>query len=313
MDTQGSEAQGRRGEGRDNEKRRLPRVLTIAAVACFALPFLTVTCYGETTVSGVQAATEIDLYPNDNSGEAELVREEDPNLFAIAALAAAILALALAFGSARSRELPRKLMVWTAAVGAIALVGLYAYAFYRSWGGAWPRVGFVGALMCLVAASWTGVGHAPRWVGFATAAVAASMIPGTVIGIDDLPEVAWLHVPVYAGVFIAVALAVGAMRASLRASEPVAPSSQPSTFRVVCAGAVGLACLAVAAVGAPILMNGIIPGQAAPADAGSSYLFATGVIAMTTAASAASWIAGSAIAHGRSRVSVPSMPAEVRV
>ena len=47
-------------------RRRLPRVLSMAALACFALPFLTVTCYGETTVSGVQAATEIDLYPDDS-------------------------------------------------------------------------------------------------------------------------------------------------------------------------------------------------------------------------------------------------------
>jgi hypothetical protein len=307
MNTQGSEVRGSGGEGRENKTRRLPRVLTIAAVACFALPFLTVTCYGETTVSGVQAATEIDLYPNDQAGEAELVREEDPNLFAFAALAAAILALVLAFGSVRSREL----LVWTPAVGAIALMGLFAYSFYRSWGGAWPRIGFVGALMCLVAASWAGVGHLPRWVGVATVSVAASMIPGTVIGIDDLPEVAWLYVPVYAGVFIAVALAVGAMRVSRRASELVTPSSQPSTVRVVCAGVVGLASLAVAAVAAPVLMSGMLSGQTAPADVGSGYLFATGVVAMTTGASVVAWIAGHAIVHGRRRASLAPMQAEV--
>ena len=69
-------------------RRRLPRVLSMAALACFALPFLTVTCYGETTVSGVQAATEIDLYPDDTAGEGELFREESANGFALVALVA---------------------------------------------------------------------------------------------------------------------------------------------------------------------------------------------------------------------------------
>ena len=296
-------------EGRQTRTRRLPRFLTMAALACFALPFLTVTCYGETTVSGVQAATEIDLYPNDHSGEAELVREEDPNLFAFAALASAIVALALAFGSARSKGL----VVWTSAVGVIALLGFFVYSFYRSWAGAWPRIGFVGAMMCLVSASWAGVGRIPRWVGVATAGVAASMIPGTVIDIDDVSDSAWLFVPVYAGAFIAVALAVGAMRASRHAPEAVAPSWQPSAFRVVCAGVVGLACVAAAAVGAPILMSAMLEGQTAPDDAGSSYLFATGVVAMTIVVSVAAWIAGRAIVHGRPKVSFPPIPTEVRV
>ena len=124
----------------------------MAALACFALPFLTVTCYGDTTVSGVQAATEIDIYPNDDPGETELIREEGPNAFAFVALAAAIAGVVLAFGSTRSREKA----VWVAAVGAIALVGLFAYSFYRAWGGAWPRIGFVGSLMFLVGAAWAG-------------------------------------------------------------------------------------------------------------------------------------------------------------
>jgi len=307
MDTQSIEGQAR------ETKKRLPRVLTMAALACFALPFLTVTCYGDTTVSGVQAATEIDLYPNDHPGEQELVREEAPNAFAFVALAAAIASLALAFGSARSRELPRKLMVWTPAVGAIALMGLFAYSFYRSWGEAWPRIGLVGALMCLVGAAWAGVGRIPRWVGIATAGVAASMIPGALVDIDDVPEEAWRYVALYAGFFIAVALAVGAVRALTHAQETDVRPARPSTTRVVIAGIVGLALLAVAAVGTPMLMNAMLPSETAPADAGSSYLFAIVVVTITIAASVVAWIAGHAIVHGRRRVPLTPMRAEVGV
>jgi hypothetical protein len=288
------------------QKRRLPRVLTIAAVACFALPFLTVTCYGETTVSGVQAATEIDLYPNDPSGEAELIREEDPNLFAFAALAAAIVALALTFGSARSRELT----LWPAAVGALALSGLFAYAFYRSWGGVWPRIGFVGALLCLVGTAWAGAGHVPRWVGVVIAGAAASMIPGTVLGMEDLVDAAWLSLPVYAGVFLAVALVVGAIRAPRR--PPILdllPS--PSTLRVVFAALIGVVCIAAAGIGSFFLMGAMVSGDYGPDDAGQSYLFAIGMLVGTIAASEIAWIAGDAVAHGRRRVLSSAVGVEV--
>ena len=92
-----------------SRSRKLPRIFTMAALAFFALPFLTVTCYGDATVSGVQAATEIDLYPDDTSGEKELMREEPPNAFALVALVATALGVAASFGAAsfgaaRSRQ-----------------------------------------------------------------------------------------------------------------------------------------------------------------------------------------------------------------
>jgi hypothetical protein len=298
-------------EGQQTRTRRLPRVLTMAALVCFALPFLTVTCYGDATVSGVQAATGIDLDPNDDRGEAELVREEDPNAFVLVALAAAIAGLALAFGSSRSRGLPRKLMVWTSAVGAFALAGFFGYAFYRSWGGVWPRVGFVGALMCFVGAAWAGVGHIPRWVGVVTAGAAASMIPGTLIGTEDLADAAWLSLPAYAGVFLAVTLAVGAIRASARAPEPGSP--RPSTLRIASAGVTGVVGVAAAGVGSFFLMAAMVSGNYGPDEAGRSYLFAIGMLVVTIAASELVWIAGRAIAHGRSRVTFTPIRAEVNV
>ena len=67
------------------------------------------------------------------------------------------------------------------------------------------------------------------------------MIPGALIDLDDLPESAWIYVPVYAGIFIAVALAVGAITASVRSPEPLPSRSHP-TIRLVGAGIVGLVC-----------------------------------------------------------------------
>jgi hypothetical protein len=199
------------------------------------------------------------------------------------------------------------------AVGAIALVGLFVYAFYRSWGGAWPRIGFTGALFLLVGAAWAGVERVPRWVVFATAGVAASMIPGALVSIDDLPETPWLYVPVYAGVFIAVALAVGAIGASARARQLIHSRSDPSPFRVVCAGIVGLACIAAAAVGAPILMGAMLSGSSVPDDVESSYVFASLVLAASVGTSVIAWIAGNAIVHGRRRVSFAPMRTEIGV
>lgn len=284
-------------QGIGRRERRLPRILTTAALACFALPFLTVTCYGEPTVSGVQAATGIDIYPNDDPGERKLTREEPPNGFALVALVAAVVGVAASFGSARSRHA----MVWAAVVGVIALEGSFAYAFYRSWGEAWPRIGFTGALMLLVGAAWAGVGRVPRWVGWVTVGVAASMIPGTSIGIEEVVEHAWVHVPVYAGGFVALALAVGALRAAVRPPDVALTEARPSTLRMALAGIVGIACVAVSAIGAVFLMGLMLSGEAAPDDVGSSYTFAVVVLAASIAASVVAWIAGRAIAHGRRR------------
>lgn len=285
MDTQGT------------GRRKLPRILTMAALACFALPFLTVTCYGDTTVSGVQAATGIDIYPNDDPGERELTREEPPNGFALVALVAAVVAVAVSSGSTRSRQMA----VWAAVVGVIALEGFFAYAYYRSWGGAWPRIGFAGALMLLVGSAWAGVGRIPRWVGWVIAGVAASMIPGTVIGIDALAEYTLLTVPVYASGFVAMALAVGAIRASMRPPEVALMAARPSALRMVFAGLVGFAFVAIAVVGAVFLMSMMLSGEYGPDDVGSSYTFAIVVLATSLASSVVAWIAGRAIVNGRRR------------
>lgn len=284
---------------------RLPRILTMAALACFALPFLTVTCYGETTVSGVQAATEIDLYPNGSSGEGDLFREESANGFALVALVAAVVGVVAAFASAGSRR-----VVWASAVGAIALQGLFAYAFYRSWGAAWPRIGFTGALMLLVAASWAAAGRVPRWVMVLTAGVAVSMLPGTVIGIEDIPESPFIYMPIYAGGFIALFLAVGAIRASTR---PRAGSREPrpSMPSMVAAGLVGTACLAAAAVASPILMGAIDMSDAGPGAVPWGYAFGLLVVAISAAASLGAWVAGDAIVHGGPRARLARMRAVV--
>lgn len=287
-------------------RRRLPRILTMAALACFALPFLTVTCYGETTVSGVQAATEIDLYPNDSSGEGELFREESANGFALVALVAAVVGVVGAFASAGSRR-----VVWASAVGAIALQGLFAYAFYRSWGGAWPRIGFTGALMMLVAASWAAAGSVPRWVMVLTAAVAISMLPGTVIGIDDLPESPFVYLPIYAGGFIALFLAVGAIHASMRPTDAVSRDPRPSTPRMVGAGIVGVVCLSAAAVASPLLMSSMDMSEYGPGSVLWGYAFGLLVVVITTLASVGAWVAGHAIVHGGRRARFARMRAVV--
>jgi hypothetical protein len=305
----------------------------MAALACFALPFLTVTCYGETTVSGVQAATEIDLSPDDHPGERELFREESANGFALVALVAAVVGVIAAFASAGS---PR--VVWASAVGAIALQGLFAYASYRSWFGAWPRIGFTGALVLLVAAAWTAAGSVPRWAGVLTACVAISMIPASVMRIEDIPESPFIYLPVYSGGFIALFLAVGAIRASrqprragfgdprpstlrpstlrpstLRPStlrpSTLRPSTLPSTPRMVVAGIVGAACLAAAAVVSPFLMGAIGQSEYGPGAVPWGYAFGLLVIAIGVVASAAGWVAGDAIAHGGRRSEMARMRA----
>jgi hypothetical protein len=292
-----------------NRRHRLSRILTTAALVCFALPFATVSCYGDATVSGVQAATKIDLYPNDGAGEGELLREEPPNGFAFVALVAAMVATAASFGAARSRRTG----VWAAAVGVVALQGLFLYAFFRSWGAAWPRVGFAGAIVLLVAAAWAGAGRIPRWIGWASAGLAASLLPATMIGPDLPREYVWLTIPVYVGGFIAVALVVGAVRASAPAPELASadPASRPSTLRMVLAGIVGIVCIAATVVGATLLMSVMLSGEYGPEGAGPSYTFALVVLAACIASSMLAWVAGRAIVRRRPRRAFAPVPTEV--
>jgi hypothetical protein len=287
-------------------RRRLPRILTMAALACFALPFLTVTCYGETTVSGVQAATEIDLYPDDGAGERELFREESANGFALVALVAAVVGVIAAFGSAGRRR-----VVWASAVGAIALHGLFVYAFYRTWGEALPRIGFTGALTLLVAAAWAAVGSIPRWVVLLTAGVAISMLPASVMGMEEIRETPIVSWPIYAGGFIALFLAVGAIRASTRPERAAFRDPRPSTGRMVVAGIVGAACLATAAVVSPLLMSAMDMSEYGPGAVPWGYAFGLLVVAITTAASVGAWVAGDALVHGGRRAGFARMRPEV--
>ncbi|MGH2681400.1 MAG: hypothetical protein ACRDG8_13150 [Actinomycetota bacterium] len=290
-----SPSRGARREG--SQQRGLRRVLSVSALACFALPFLTVTCHGKATVSGVQAATKIDITSNDGPGEADLVRDEPPNGFAVVALVAAVVGLASSFapsalGPARSRSVA----VWTAAVGVGALECLFVYAFFRSWGDVWLRIGWVGALMLqvMVAWAWAGMGGLPRWILVTAAVVAASMIPGAVVAIEDLSASPLLFVPLYLGGFLAVAFAVGAVRAL---GQP-ADAARSGALRMVGAGVVWFTCVAVAAVGAPFLMGLLVSPETAPESVGSSYGFALLILAITIGASIVAWAAGSTIVDG---------------
>jgi hypothetical protein len=293
-----------RGSGatEDRRARRLQRTFLTAVIACFALPFLTVTCYGDTTVSGVQAATKIDIYPSDEPGERQLMREEPANGFAFVALVAATAGLVLSFGSARLR----RTVVWAAGTAAIALQGLFVYALDRSWGEAWPRIGFVGALMLAVGAAWAGARSAPRWIGPTIGAVALAMIPGAVIGVETLTDMPWLHIPAYGGGIVAVALAVGAFPAAVR-DPSEARAGRPSALRMLAAAAVGLALLAAAAVGAPFLMEAMPSEEIGEAGAGTSYVFAILVLAIFIGASVLAWVVGRAIVRrGRPTRPVPA-------
>ena len=269
--------------------RRLHRILLFGALVCFALPFLTVTCYGETTVSGVQAATSIDISPND-PGERELVAEESANGFAFLALVATAAALAFAL-----RVADRQPAVWAAVVGVIALQAFYLYAFHRTTGEAFPRIGFVGALVLLAAGAWAGVGRVPRWVVGALCGLAFVLLPGALLPATDVYESPWIGLPIMLGGFAAVTLAVGAIPT---AGRPVESPSPPSAVRVAIAGVVGIAILAAAIAVAVWLMGMASSGDPSQAAA-SGYLFATVASAANVAGGLGAWAAGRAITRPR--------------
>jgi hypothetical protein len=164
-------------------------------------------------VSGIQAAATIDLYPSDPQGEEHLTREEPLNVFALVALAAAAIGLALTFGSARSRDT----IVWFAAGGAIALEGFFLYAIERSWANIAPEVGLAGAIALLLAAAWTGVGAVPRWVVVGGALVAFALLAAALAPAETLTGAQPLAI-FFAGGILTVVLAVGAIRASVRSA-----------------------------------------------------------------------------------------------
>jgi hypothetical protein len=279
-----------RHEGRQQEERPrwLQRGLLTAAIACFALPFLTVTCYGENTVSGVQVATKTDLYGSDRPGEGQLVSEEPANAFAFLALVVGVVALATAFLRSRPAS------AWAAATGVIALQGLFVYAFHRSWGEAWPRIGFVGATMLLLGAAWLGAKVLPGWIVPTIAVITAAMLPGALVGIDALEgELSWLSLPIYGGGVVAVALAVGAYPAAVGDRSTIGGRATP--MRIALAATVSLVILVAAAIGAPLLMYVVESDGGEPPSVGGAYAFAIAVLAILVAASVVAWLSARAI------------------
>jgi hypothetical protein len=263
----------------------------LAALACFLLPFFTVTCYGENTVSGVQVATETDLYGSDRPGEEQLVRDEPANAFAFTALALAAVALATAF----LRSGPAA--AWSAATAVIALEGLLIYAFHRSWGEAWPRIGFVGAITLLLAAAWLGARVLPRWILPTIAVIAVVMIPGAAIGIDALEgEITWAFAPIYAGAVAAVALAIGAYPAAV-ADHPTI-RGRPTWLRITLAAVASLTILSTAAIGAPLLTYAVDPDGGVAPSVGGAYAFAIAVLAVFVGASVIAWLVARALIRG---------------
>jgi hypothetical protein len=143
-----------------------------------------------------------------------------------------------------------------------------------------------------------------------TAGLAVSMLPGTVLGIDDIPESPFIYMPIYAGGFVALFLAVGAIRASMRPGEAVSRDARPSTVRMVVAGIVGAVCLAAAAVASPLSMS-VMDSDYGPGAVPWGYAFGLLVVAITIAASVGAWVAGHAIVHGRRRERFARMRAVV--
>ena len=270
--------------------RSLQRLLLYGALVCFALPFLTVTCYGETTVSGVQAATSIDVYPNDHPGERDLVAEESMNGFALVALIATVAALAFAL-----RVGDRQPAVWAGVAGVVALQGLYLYAFQRTTGEVFPRVGFVGALLLLAAGAWAGAGRVPRWVAGTLCGLALLMLPGALTPVSNAYDTGAIFLPVMLGGFAAVMLAVGAIPA---AGRPVEPPSPTTATRIAIAGIVGVALMAVAIVAAVVLMGAATSGDPY-ATIANAYVFATVTLAANVAAGLGAWAVGRAITRPR--------------
>jgi len=273
------------GTGR---QRWLQRGFLVTALICFGLPFFTVTCYGENTVSGVQVATKTDLYGSDRPGEGQLVSEEPANAFAFLALVVGVVAFASAF--LRSRPAA----AWAAATAVIALQGLFVYAFHRSWGEAWPRIGFVGATMLLLSAAWLGARVLPGWIVPTIAVITVAMLPGAVVGVDALnDDLSWLFLPTYGGGVVAVALAVGAYPAALGDRPTI--GGRPTPIRIALAATVSLVILVAAAIGAPLLMYAVESDGSEPPSVGGAYAFAIAVLAILVGASVLAWLSARAI------------------
>jgi hypothetical protein len=164
-----------------------------------------------------------------------------------------------------------------------------------------------------VGAGWAGAVEAvPRWIARAVGLLAAATIPVTLLGDVTIDFGPWLFLLFYAGLIAAVALAVGAVQASVRPPSP-AEHERPSSLRIVLAGLAGLACLGAAGVAAPLLLASMVSGDYGPGEIGEGYIFAILVLAIFVGASFAAWRAGLAIAHGRRRRSFASLRTQAGV
>ena len=276
--------------------RRVTRVLLGISLATFALPFLTVTCTSEpTTVSGVQAATKIDVYPNDSLGERDVTEHEPINVFAFAALAATVIALAIASRAGGDRDL----VVWFAAAGAILLWGFFLYAFFRTIGSVAPGVGLVATIALLTAAAWTAVETPPRWIVGVGAGATLGLVLG-VVGNDGDGWSSWLFVGFYAGGSLAVLLSLAAIRSSVRGERTAV--RPPSKTRIVAAGIVGAVLLVVTGILGPWLAGSLLDSSEYGASSvGSSLGAAIVLLGLFVVTSVLALGAGNAIVHGRRR------------
>jgi hypothetical protein len=279
--------------------RRISRAMLTAALACFTLPFLTVTCYGDdVTLSGVQAATTIDItrQAEPDPGDRQFAQEgEPPNLFAIVALAATATGLTLSL----RKSARRRAIVWAAALGGIALVGAYLYAFQRTWGEAFPDIGLAAAITLLVAAAWAGVGRVPIWIRGAAVLVGVATIPYSLLATQTQLAYGPWYALFYGGSIGAIALAVGAMRAPAHA-RPVSVE-RPAIARVLVAAIPAAVFLGASAVGLFSVARAFSPDEP---NIGSSYAFAFVGLAVFVGMSVLSWSAGRAIARPRRRAAV---------
>jgi hypothetical protein len=291
-------------EGWDRDRRRVTRAFLGIALAAFALPFLTVTCTSEaTTVSGVQAATKIDLSSDDPLGEREVTREEGPNIFALLPLIAAAAAIALTFAAASHRVS----VTWLAASGAIVSFGLFLYAFFRTIGNVYPRIGFAVAIWFLMAAAWSALETVPRWVITAGTMTGLVLVMTTVGADATWGEDAWSFLGFYGAALVSVTLSVGAIR-SARRTAAVIPRPRP--WRMAAAGIVGTLALIAIGYAAPFLALMVFEDEGyGGATAGSAVAAALLVLAALVAVSLAVWAAGSLIVHGwRHRAAIAPMP-----
>lgn len=288
-------------------RRPLTRGLLTLALATFALPFVTVTCYSEPVeVSGVQAATKLDLTPSHSSSEHEVNEYEPPNVFALLALLGAVGALALAFGRKPSS---RQTTVWFAAAAVVALHAFFLYAYLRAWGQSIPAIGLAGAIVLLLLGAWSGVDAVPRSTLAACGAAVLLLVVGAAFPVETVMRIGWPFVGFIVGSYVSVALAIGAIRASLRGASVGDAGTRPVPralgARMAGATIAGVALLGAAGVGAFFLMGAMLQEAYEPGDVGASLQFAILGTAMTVVASVLAWVVGTLIVHGRRRVVSP--------